>query len=323
MFDQEIKMSLEYLNSKAAQEALLADPYWPKWNSPWWHMLLLHEMGKTSLIPESTIRDFVSSLDRIPLKIFPIFEGELPLDIDPFRGTPCHCQLGNVYQVLSEWGVNVDHTLPWIRPWFLKYQMPDGGMNCDNSAYLVKGECPSSMVGTIAAFEAVLYYTPRPWTKEEKDFLEKGAHFLMSRRLTEGSKTHHNTEEQVEALEWEKMCFPRFYFYDTLRGLSALMSWAEKTSADAPIPVIKDIYKKINAKFGEGPVRVERKITGGIGTLQRDEDGNWFRAKETNSFALLDKVSVLGRESEFLSEKWKVVRSRAWSHFGEMLQESI
>ena len=80
----------------------------------------------------------------------------LPEGVDPHRGYPCHCQLGNVYQVLAAYGLDVDKKLPWIRPWFLRYQMADGGLNCDNDAYLATSECPSSMVGTIAAFEAVL-----------------------------------------------------------------------------------------------------------------------------------------------------------------------
>jgi hypothetical protein len=51
------------------------------------------------------------------------------------------------------------------------------------TSYLVTAECPSSMVGTIAAFEAVLLHTARPWTKEEEAFVDAGARFLMARRL--------------------------------------------------------------------------------------------------------------------------------------------
>src|SRR5690349_21772192 len=188
-FETEIKQSVEYLNSEAAFKAIQADAYWPKWNSPWWHMVLLHEMGETARIPEKMIREYIRSLNRYPLKIFPIQAHEMPAGIDPFRGSACHCQVGTVYQVLAKWGIQVDTEVSWIRPWILKYQMPDGGLNCDNDAYLVKDEVPSSMVGTIAAFEAILLYTPRSWSAAEKNFLDKAAKFLMYRRLMHGSET--------------------------------------------------------------------------------------------------------------------------------------
>lgn len=171
-FLKEIESSVQYLHSEQAIKTVTADAYWPKWNSPWWHMLLLHEMGETHQIPEPIVEAYIASLNRIPLKIFPIHAHEMPEGVDPYRGSPCHCQVGNVYQVLAKRGVDVDQELPWIRPWFLRYQMADGGLNCDNEAYLVKDEVPSSMVGTIAAFEAVLLYTPRPFTTEEKSFLD-------------------------------------------------------------------------------------------------------------------------------------------------------
>ncbi len=98
--------------------------------------------------------------------------------------------------------------------------MADGGLNCDNDAYLIKDEVPSSMVGTIAAFEAVLLYTPREWTTEERTFLEKGAQFLIKRKLMLGSDTKHNASERKSAEDWMKLCFPRLYLYDVLRGLN-------------------------------------------------------------------------------------------------------
>src|SRR5882724_9677753 len=151
LYEAEITQSLAYLASERAFRSLEANPYWPKWNSPWWHMLLLHEMGATSQIPEIAVRKFIEAWDRIPLQIFPIYPEDLPEGRDLYRDCPCHCQLGNVYQVLAAWGLDVDVELPWIRPWFLRYQMADGGLNCDGDAYLVQSECPSSMVGTIAA----------------------------------------------------------------------------------------------------------------------------------------------------------------------------
>lgn len=303
-YENEIQKSVQYLSSEQALQSVDADAYWPKWDSPWWHMLLLHEMGETHQIPEKTIRRYIATLSRIPLKIFPIHPEDTPAGVDPFRGSPCHCQLGNVYQVLAAWGINVDHELPWIRPWFLRYQMADGGLNCDNDAYLVKDECPSSMVGTIAAFEAILLHTNRPWTPEEKFFLDQGANFLMNRKLMLGSNTKYNSGERKSAEQWVQLCFPRFYLYDILRGLNALLIWSEKTNQPVPQEAITDAIQFLSNRFPDGQLKPERFSYEGVGTILPTPSGEWIRRQPATHFALLDRVSALGEVSPFLSRQW-------------------
>lgn len=309
-FDNELQSSLRYLASEQAIKSLEADAYWPKWDSPWWHMLLLHEMGETKRIPEAAIRTHIATLNRMPLKIFPIHPGEMPPDVNPYRECPCHCQLGNVYQVLAAWGVDVDQELPWIRPWLLRYQMADGGLSCDNDAYLVKDETPSSMVGTIAAFEAILLYTPRPWTEEERVFLDKGAQFLIERKLMHGSATKHNASERKSALDWLKPCFPRFYFYDVLRGLNALLLWSEKTERAIPHESIRDVVAYLDGRFPDGRIRNERYSYEGAKTFLPSPSSEWAWGEPATLFPLLRKVSVIGEESPFLSKQWAESRVR-------------
>jgi hypothetical protein len=313
-YETEIQNSVDYLKSDIAIKTVDADAYWPKWNAPWWHMLLLHEMGETKHIPKVMIERYIASLNRLPLKIFPIHPEEMPDGIDPYRGSPCHCQLGNVYQVLSAWGVDVDKELPWIRPWFLRYQMADGGLNCDNEAYLVKDECPSSMVGTIAAFEAVLLHTPRPWTPEEKNFLDEGAQFLMERKLMLGSFTKYNSSERKSAEEWTKLCFPRFYLYDVLRGLSALALWAEKTNQSLPKESIADATNFLSLHFPDGNLKIGRQSFEGAGTILQSSSGEWIRNQPATFFSLLEKVSVVGEVSPFLSKQWLETKERILLH---------
>ena len=146
---------VRYLESDAAVASLGLDPYWPKWRSPWWSMLLLHELGETARIPARPIASMVEALTALPLHTFPLREDEWPPGLDPFRASACHCALGCMDPLLAARGVDVDHALPWVPAWYARYQMADGGYNCDESAYLVEDECPSSMVGTIAGFEAL------------------------------------------------------------------------------------------------------------------------------------------------------------------------
>jgi hypothetical protein len=224
-----IAASVAYLSSDAALRSLEVDPYWPKWDSPWWHMRLLHELDEAPRIPARTAAAMVASLDRLPLHSFPIQPGEAPPGTDLSRDITCHCALGSMYQVLAACGVDVDRALPWIVPWFVRYQMADGGLSCDEHAYLRTDECPSSMVGTIAPFEAML------GRGQPDPFLDRGARFLIERTLSQGSSTVHNAVERERAPAWRLPCFPRFYFYDVLRGLAALVPLGrlERTAAAA------------------------------------------------------------------------------------------
>ncbi|MBC7977265.1 MAG: hypothetical protein H7138_19995, partial [Myxococcales bacterium] len=218
---QGIAASVAYLGSDAAVKSLEVDAYWPKWDSPWWHMLLLHELGEAAQIPQRAVTAMVAAIDALPLHSFPIQPQDWPPGADRSRDVACHCALGCMAQVLTACGVDVDRALPWIEPWFVRYQMADGGLNCDEEAYWHTHECASSMVGTVPAFEAmVMRGKPHP-------FIDRGARFLIERRLTQGSPSVHNAEERAREPAWRQPCFPRFYFYDVLRGLAALVRWAE------------------------------------------------------------------------------------------------
>src|SRR6185369_16363564 len=73
-----IAASLAYLGSDATLRSLEVDPYWPKWDSPWWHMLVLHELGEASRIPASAVSAMVAALERFPLHRFPIQPADFP-----------------------------------------------------------------------------------------------------------------------------------------------------------------------------------------------------------------------------------------------------
>ena len=309
--DAKIARSIEFLGSSKALRSFEAHCYWPKWNGPWWHMLLLHEMGETTRIPEIAITHLIESLNRLPIKTFPIPPDELPQEKDLALQSACHCQMGTVYGVLAAWGVDVDKELPWIRPWFPRYQMADGGLTCDNSAYGVRDECPSSMVGTISAFEAILMYTRNVWSAEEVSFLDRCAGFLMERKLMLGSATKHNAEEHTAAVSWMRPCFPRFYFYDVLRGLNALLFWAEQTGKTLPRESIQPVVEHLETSYPDGAVRIERVGIAGRSTLQQSSDGEWGDVRTpAKTFPLLAAVSQLGEVSPYLSWQWQATKHR-------------
>lgn len=128
-----IEETLRWLDSDMALALMAQDAYWPKWETPWWRMLLLYELEPSLPLPERIVQELVDSLNKKLHHTFPILASELPEGIDP--QIPCHCQIGNMGQVLAANGVDLDQALPWIRPWMLRYQLPDGGLNCDETAY--------------------------------------------------------------------------------------------------------------------------------------------------------------------------------------------
>lgn len=54
--------SISYLSSAEALQSIERDPYWPKWDSPWWHMSLLNEMDLAQEIPAASISKMVQVL---------------------------------------------------------------------------------------------------------------------------------------------------------------------------------------------------------------------------------------------------------------------
>ena len=81
-----IAESVRYLESDAAVKSLEVDTYWPKWDSPWWHMVTLWELGEATRIPQCVQRAMIAGLDALPLKIFPIEPEDTPPGVDIYRG---------------------------------------------------------------------------------------------------------------------------------------------------------------------------------------------------------------------------------------------
>jgi len=294
--------SVAYLESEAAPRSIALDPYWPKWDSPWWHMLLLHELGEAGRIPGRAVVAMLAGLEAYPLHIFPIHPGEAPPGTDLSRDVACHCALGCMYQVLSAYGVPVGRALPWIEAWFLRYQMADGGLNCDEHAYLKTDECPSSMVGTIAPFEAMLV------RGTQGAFLERGARFLIERALSQGSPTAHNARERDAAPAWRQPCFPRFYYYDVLRGLAALVRWAEATAQPLLYAAVAGVVDELIERASDGVIRIGRQAYVGMTTVVPTLERGSAVRQPASTFALLDAVSQIGEPSEALTRQWTAAR---------------
>jgi hypothetical protein len=293
---QHVADAVAYLASADAAEALRRDPYWPKWRSPWWDMLTLYELGCAERIPKCIAVAMVAALDAMPLHEFPIREDEWPPGVDRRRHTSCHCALGTMDQVLRACGVDVDRELPWIAGWYARYQMADGGYNCDESAYLAAGAPPSSMVATVPILEALAQRAP-------SELADRAAAMLIARELRLGSPTAHNAEERAAAQHWGELCFPRLYFYDVLRGIAALTRWATAHGRTLPLAAIAPVLEHLLAHAGDGIARVGRTAWAGMTTIVPDD--NWAGRYP----AVSPRIALApGDPSPELTRQWTAVR---------------
>lgn len=302
MIDRWVETSRAYLASQKARDSVAADPYWPKWDSPWWHMATLWELGRSKDIPKEAAEHMLSALSQRYLTFFPNPREPLPAGKDPWRDAQCHCALGTMYQVLRDCGLDVDAEAPWIRHWFLRYQLPDGGLNCDDAAYAAAGA--SSIQSTLPALEAILRGVKGSHTPAEEAFLDRGAAYLIERRLGFRRRDGKPMDEAFFSV-----AFPRFYDYDVLRGLAFLVEWVIVREGKVPTEAVADVMKALHARFPDGVVTVERPGLADAKTLERSAAGVWGKGGAAASFPLLDACRRPGTPIPALTKAWSGARA--------------
>jgi hypothetical protein len=295
-FSAALDETLAYLDSPAARESVRADPYWPKWDSPWWRMTLLHELGLASHIPRSITAAMLEALRGHYLPDFPIRLEDVPAGRDPYRHIVCHCAVGTMVQVLDAWGVDVHAELPWMQAWLRRYQLGDGGLNCDERAY-ARPDGKSSIVSTLPPLEAMLRTAREPLGDADARFLDAGAAYLIAHRLVRRA----GGDRGVIDPRWLEPCFPRFYDYDALRGLAFLARWAERRARPLPGDAVSEVVERlVTDRARQGGLQIGRRASFGS-NLRRDASGAWVAADRAASFPLLDAVSEPGRVSPELT----------------------
>ncbi len=299
----QILQSVGYLDSDEAVDSLYADPYWPKWDSPWWHMTVLFEMGLADKIPDRALDAFQAAARKHYIDVFPLKEEEIPTGCDPSRHICCHCALATAMQILEAREVRSDEVFPWARSWFARYQIADGGYNCAEEVYL--RETPrSSIVSTVPMLEALLNLSERGLSDEEEAILDRGMQYLLDRRLFRSL----SKSDAVIDPDFLMLTFPRFYEYDLLRGLKLVTDWAVKRDKKLPMAAIDEAFTLVSVKVNidEASIDVERQFYAGKRTLGLDESGEWSRGHEVSLFPLLEAVGAPG-PSPFLFKSFMLM----------------
>ncbi|MEK7483457.1 MAG: hypothetical protein AABZ60_03890 [Planctomycetota bacterium] len=294
-----LEENIQALNSPEAVESLDRDPYWPKWDSPWWRMLLLYEIGASEKIPLSILQKMKERLEHHYLSIFPLVESELPAGKTD-RHILCHCALASMLKMFDA----CHRPLPfsWVRPWILRYGLPDGGFNCDESAYL-RNPSRSSIVSTVPLLEAILETFPQK-SEAELKVLDQGISYLLKRHFC---RSLCKKFEIIDPL-WLSPGFPRFYEYDILRGLTCVTQWSllrdQSLPAEPLLEGLQHLFTKLNT---QGALVSNRIARGREKTKRLQATGEWTSGHPTGTFPLLEQIKTEGASFYLTQELWNLL----------------
>ena len=148
-----------------------------------------------------------------------------------------------------------------------------------------------------------MFHTHRDYTRKEKAFLDRGAEYLIAHRLFRSI----GGGGKVICEDWLRLCFPRFYEYDALRGASFLVQWALLLDRELPLKAVIEILDLLYKTFPEAVISPQRLASVDKTTLVTDANGRWSGEKSvpSSTFSLLQAASRLGQESPALTALWK------------------
>ena len=238
----------------------------------------------TPQIPPGILLQFTSRVDRSVLHTFPIQESELPPGCDPYRHILCFCALGTLCRILAEASIDMREHLSWTADWFERYQLPDGGWNCDEAVYL-KAHAHSSILSTVVMMEALTgLIRLRIGSASERGVLERAIRYLVKHRIirrSDGSLIDPN---------WLRPAWPSFYFYDLLRGISALADACDAIGMRIPRDPTIESLDLLNTFFKHRPWSIRRDAEN-AGSLVI-ETGSWSWNQSAAAFRIPDFVKV-------------------------------
>ncbi|MDQ7826950.1 MAG: GNAT family N-acetyltransferase [Candidatus Eremiobacteraeota bacterium] len=294
--EEAVSQSLSYLGSGKVMDDLGRDPYWPKWTAPWWHMMALHEAGLSHRIPRPAISAMSERLSSHYLHHFPLTEEEIPAGADPYRHIICHCAMGTMARLLREEEGEFPARAPWVREWIERYQMADGGFNCDEGAY-TRPRPVSSIESTLPMLELLLTLVRLdgiPFIEH----LERGCEYLMAHRLARSARSG-----RILNSSWLGPLFPRFYNYDILRGLQLVAECSASLGFPGNIESLDEHLETVERWFSGESAGALRNYREGQSLLPAG-DGSWGPG-HSMTFPLLDALSAGQEGLKYLACQWR------------------
>lgn len=177
--------------------------YLPKYGAAWHRTIALAEMGAPGDDPR-----LARALDAI-FAFFPKPDGGMG------RRASHLCTTGNLCRAAILLGRGDDPRVQRGLEWLVTQQKPDGGWHCwpDKHEH-----------GTIDAWEAMSAFALLRGSKRPREVLQRGLDFLFSQSLGIGQGY----------APYERIHFPRHYYYDALVGLDIVSAIAPRDPRLAP-----------------------------------------------------------------------------------------
>ena len=240
------------IQSEKARLMIERDVYWPKWDSPWWYILLLEETGRLAEVPVDVFKELLTCADRQYLKVFPVREEDVDGPVNGYTEVMCFCFFGSRMKLASKLDFDVFAHVPWAKTWLTRYQLPDGGYNCDESAYTGSGK--SSLISTVVMLEGMVEYSK--YTKDTESLavnMQKAVSYLLKHQVFMST-----AGREIPDVEWDKIIFPRFYEYDFSRGLEAILDFLLLTGKKVRGVAVEQALALLRKKTDSGLAHSEK-----------------------------------------------------------------
>ncbi len=240
------------IQSEKALRMIERDVYWPKWDSPWWYILLLEETGRLAEVPVEVFKEMLICADRQYLKVFPVREEDVDGPVNGHTEVMCFCFLGGLMKIASKLDFDVFAHVPWAKSWLARYQLADGGYNCDESAYTTSGK--SSLVSSTVMLEGMIEYAK--YTEDIESYaanMQKIVSYLLKHQVYLST-----AGKEIPDTAWDKIIFPRFYEYDFSRGLEAIFDFLLLTGKKVRGVAIEQALAMLRQKTGGGLAHSEK-----------------------------------------------------------------
>ncbi len=181
------------------------------------------------------------------------------------------CVTGNMARTLTVFGFWEDPRVREMFDWLVRYQLPDGGWNCEPGPW-GKEVNHSSFMSTVEPLWAFSALDPQRWPKGGREAVERGCEFMLMHRLYKSDRTGKVIDD-----EWTKLHFPLFYFYDILHGLRVLTSLGH--GEDERMRDAKELMESRRLAYGTWPLEATFLNTIRRNLVKDPNTGEWSVVK--------------------------------------------
>lgn len=279
------------LKSEKALLMLEKDVFWPKWDSPWWYVLLLEETGRLNEIPPNIIKELINCADSQYIKVLPIKDEGMNGTINSYTEVMDFRLLGGLMKVSSLLKLDIFTYIPWAKNWINRYQLSDGGYGCNDSS---SDSVKKSIISTTVMLEGLIEYSR--FLNDTETYARnmfKAVTYIIQHQIYLSINGH-----EIPDTDWDKIIFPRFCEYDFSRGLEVVLDFLLLTER-----------KLKHSSIEQALLLLRRKTDIGLGFSEKQ----WLADEKTVSYYI--EKPILFKDSANVPLVMKKLNSRNINEF--------